>query len=223
MRAALKCLGLLVIALVAVSNALAQSNAPFRLDLVPGSTSTTAGATFNVDVVVSGLEGVSPALALTDYDLDVSYDPLILAGTGITFGTGLGGPLDSLQSSNGTGGGLIDLAEVSFLDYASLRALQDDSFVLATLSFQSLAQGVSSLEFVLGPNFIVDVQTDKSGLPGNAAGANCSVNCVSLGGARVTVAAAAVPEPGTLLLGGIGFAAVALVRRRRMAAPRFAG
>lgn len=188
-----------------------------RIDLTPAVTNTTVGSNFAVDVVLSGLSASTPSLALTDFDLDISYDTSLLNAVGVTFGTGLGGPLDGFSGFDLSVPEVVDLFAVSFLtQYVDLRALQGDTFTLATLTFSALAPGTSSLAFVQDVNFMVGLINANGQDPINGANpAQCQArSCVDVGGARVvTVPGNTVPEPSTLLL--LGIAGLALARARR--------
>jgi hypothetical protein len=189
-----------------------------RIDLNPTLTNTSVGSSFSVAVVISGLSGVSPALAVTDFDLDVSYDPALLSATGVTFGSGLGSPPD-VSGSDLSSSGVVDLFAVSFASYPTLLGLQGDSFTLATLTFQSLAPGTDSLAFVQDAFFIVDLTNvdDPSVFPVNGVdpGTCETLSCVAVGGARVVIREATVPEPNPLLLLAGAVLALAAARRAR--------
>ena len=184
-----------------------------RIDLSPPLTNATAGNAFSVGVVISGLNGPAPPLALTDFDLDISYNPSLLNALGVSFGTGLGNPPD-ISGFNLSSVGIVDLFAVSFANYATLRGLQGDSFTLATLTFRALAPGTDSLAFVSNGSFIVDLINAANQNPVNGANpANCgSRSCIDVGGARVVIRSS-VPEPNPLLL--LGAAALALAFARR--------
>jgi hypothetical protein len=192
-----------------------------RIDLNPTVTDTFVGSTFSVDVVISGLDGLSPSLAVTDFDLDISFDPARVQATGVGFGTGLGNPADIDGFDYLSTPGIVDLFAISFLDYDSLRALQGSSFTLATLTFLALGPpGTSSLEFVQGLSFIVDLINGAGQDPVNSADPqSCeALSCIGVGGARVVVRErGTVPEPNPLLLFGAGALALAVARRVRAA------
>jgi hypothetical protein len=84
------------------------------------------------------------------YDLDVTYDSSVLSATGVTFGLLLGDELlfEVLNASDVSVPGLVDFAQVSLLSDAELAALQSDPFTLATLEFDAIGVGTSSLDFV---------------------------------------------------------------------------
>lgn len=172
-----------------------------RLDVVPSFTQKFVGDVFGVDVVVSGLDAATEVVST--FDLDVSYDPAILQALGVNFGAALGGGLpNSVQFGPFIGAGVIDFAESSLLLDADLDLLQGDSVTLATLSFRAIGAGISSLEFIQDPFFILTGRFDAQGIPADL---NPDV-----GGGRVQVDARQVPVPGVLSLLGLGLIALAL-------------
>ena len=127
------------------------------LNFSPSTTTVNVGDTFDVDVVISGL--MADGEIVSAFDLDVLYDPTVLNATGVAFGLSLGDESffevfnDVIFSS-----GRIDFSAVSFLSDTELLGLQpDDSFTLATLSFDAIGAGFSSLMFdsVASPEFYV--------------------------------------------------------------------
>jgi hypothetical protein len=184
-----------------------------QIDLNPTVTNTNVGSSFTVDVVISGLSVPNPALAVTDFDLDISYDNSLLNATGVSFGTGVPPDISGFDLSVT---GVVDVFAFSFADYATLRGLQGDSFTLVTLNFQALAQGTDSLAFVQNISFIVDL-INVDGDPVNGANpAVCqSLSCIDVGGARVVIGPRnAVPEPNPLLLFAAATLALVIARRR---------
>lgn len=187
-----------------------------RIDLSPATTTTNVGSTFSVNVIVSGLSATAPALALTDFDLDIAYNPALLHASGVGFGTGLGSPPDVFGSDLSTAG-VVDLFAVSFANYAGLRAAQGDTFTLATLSFLALAPGTDSLAFEQNAGFIVDLINADNQNPVNAADAGqCQrLSCIDVGGARVVIRpSTTVPEPGSLPLIAVAAMTCLALRRR---------
>lgn len=170
----------------------------------PASPTVQFGDVFNVDVVVSGLSAAKEIVSA--YDLGVSYDPTILSASRVSFGpylndSGGTGLQDALFSSPG----IINFAELSFLSDIGLAAQQLDSFVLATLSFDTLAIGSSTLSFLPSPGFGVDVK-----------GVSAEVLRLQVGSNLITVIpSASVPEPTALALMLGAFVALHITHYRR--------
>jgi hypothetical protein len=179
-----KCLLVLGLSLLWVSPVLAIS-----LGFVP-STQTVGLGAFDVDVVISDLSGE----IVSAFDLDVTYDATNLNATGVTFGPLLGDPFlfEAVEDFDLSISGVVDFAELSLLFDFELDAIQPDTFTLATLTFDAIAVGTSSLDFIWnGSNYIIG----RNGLVLNISSTPGSVS--------------AVPEPATILLVGsglIGFA-----------------
>lgn len=170
------------------------------IEVSPSSQSVDVGSPTTVELVISGLgDGTAPSLGT--FDLDVGFDSSILSFTGATFGNqldlfGLGSLQDVIA-----GVGTVNLFELS-LDLADdLDTLQAGSFLLATLSFDALASGSSTL------SISVNALGDSLGAPLEAEVIGRTIRSVGNVGA--------VPEPTTLPLLGIGvLAMIALVLRR---------
>jgi hypothetical protein len=169
------------------------------IDFVPGSQTVPLGSAAAIDLVISGL-GDFTAPSLGAFDLDLTYDAAVLSATSVTLTPLLG---DAIQGVDLSTPGFIDLFVISLLSPTELDALQPESFVLATLSFDTIALGTSALaltEIVAGDAF------------GAALAATGGAGSIS-----VTSSGAPVPEPsltGLLLISGLG---LALTRRRRRA------
>lgn len=149
------------------------------LSVQPANTAAQVGDSFSVDLLISGLDaGVAPSLA--SFDLDLGFDAALLAFQSASFGTGL--DVLGLGSVSGTtlSAGALNLFEISLDSATDLNDLQGDSFVLASVTFQALAAGLSNLS--LNVNALAD------------ADANALVASVQDG----AVTLAAVPEPATL-------------------------
>ena len=130
---------------------------------------------------------------LAAFDIDVAYDPALLTPTGVTFGPFLGDPGlgEALTAFSFATAGVVDFAENSFLTSAELDALQSSSFSIATLSFDAIGSGAVSFS-VLGTSELIDA----AGNP------------------------LAIPEPGSMLLLGLGFAGLLTVRKKKSSSAR---
>lgn len=164
-----------------------------RLD--PSTQTVAPGALLTLHLEASDLGDLS-APSLGVWDVDIAFDPAVLGFVGASFGTGL--DLFGLGSIHDAFdlGGVLDLFEVSLDLPSDLDTLQPGAFTLATLTFEALNAGSTTLELTL------DDVGDSLGNPlvATAVGAEAVV---------------AVPEPGGLALVGLGFVGLAGWRRRR--------
>jgi hypothetical protein len=174
----------------------------------PASQVVQVGESVDVALFISGLgDGVVPSLGV--FDLHVSFDPTILAFDGATFGDPVLGDqlnlfLGSLTILDDSVPGVVNLFELSFDFPSNLVDFQAPSFTLATLTFDTLAVGTSSLD-ILDPDPLGGVVSwlgDKWGDP--------------LTFDRQSGSIAAVPEPATLLLIGTGLIGLGYFRGKSL-------
>ncbi len=158
------------------------------------------GDSVDVALVISGL-GVDSVPSVGTFDLDISFDPTILAFNTVMFGDPvLGDQLDLWGFGSWTevvlGVGTVNLYELSFDTVDDLITYQAHSFTLATLTFDTLAVGASSLD--IGINALSDAW-------GDPLIADVQSGSIS-----------AVPEPATVLLIGTGLVGLGYFRRKRV-------
>jgi hypothetical protein len=198
---------LLVAALLACTMAPSDGSATIIVSL--GSSTVATGGTASVDLRISGLTPGTTALGT--YDVNLAFDPALVAFQSVTYGdTLLGNQLDllgfgSLQVTT-PGSGIVNLFELSFDTPSALLGLQASSFTLATLSFLALAEGGSPL--ALSVNALGDQNGDVLGAS------------LQDGSIAVSAPTSAVPEPASAALLGLGLVGVWASRRRVPATAR---
>ncbi|MCB1701183.1 MAG: PEP-CTERM sorting domain-containing protein [Pseudomonadales bacterium] len=167
------------------------------ISVSPSTQTVNVGDSVFVDVIASGL-GTGTAPSIGAFDLDVLFDSAILSASTVTFGSGL--DVLGLGSLQGVfGANPVNVFEVSFDTVADLDALQPDTFLLFTIGFNAIAQGVSDIDL-----FINDVS--------DAEGNTLAVDTVS--GEINVERAQGVPTPATLMLLGLGLAALGFSRKK---------
>jgi hypothetical protein len=186
-------------------NATVSQAQGITLGFFPDFQGVVVGNQVDVDVVISGLgNGVAPSLGV--FNLYIGFDPTILAFDSVTFGDPvLGDQLDLwiLGSDTATtpGVGTVNLYELSFDSVDDLNDYQADIFTLATLTFDTLSLGTSSLDITINSEGLGDAY----GNPLTADLYSGSINVVP------------IPEPATLLLLCTGLAGIGFLTRL----PRF--
>jgi len=191
-----------------------KSEAGILLSFEPAVQDVVLGNQAVVDIVVSGL-GSYTSPSVGSFDFNVTFDD-ILEFDHYVLGTELGDLLiaEALDLSSGLVGiGDINLAEVSFVDPESLMVNQPESFVLATLYFNTIAPGTSTLRITSNQFLGVILLGDEYGSQLSFTTQEGTINVISqTGGGTVTQP---IPEPATLILMGAGFAGLGFYRRRK--------
>lgn len=210
MKSMKRVMRVLAMAIMAATLLVGSSEAAV-ISISPASQNSTIGNTVNVDILVSlGLGEVVGGVSLF-----LGFNPAILTGASYTvdpdskMGTAACGFCDF---SGGFSGGSLDLFFLAdaALNQAALGALQGGGFRLATVSFTATGNGTTPLTLSFaqpGGAFLSDANGNV--LPASAV--NGSV-CVGPG----CGGPAPVPEPGTLVLLGMGLAIAGLRHRRQM-------
>ena len=176
-----------------------------QLSFLPSSQDVFVNGTVQVAVNISLLNiGEPPSLGT--YDLDVSYNPLLLNFLNVTFGDPiLGNQLDlfglgNIQSFT-IGLGSVNLFELSFDSAADLDAFQAGDFTLFVLSFSAIAPGTNPL------TLNVNALGDAIGGPINFTQQDGSVNIIGQ--------TSEIPEPSTAYLALFAVTAILALPSRR--------
>ena len=136
----------------------AQANPvfPLTLSVIPNQSSVNIGSPLSVDVVINSIDNFD--FTLGGFDIDLAYDTSVLELTGISFGSALGDEslLESVTDSSASTSGTANLTELSFLEASAsdcvfclapyLQDLQGNSFILVSLTFDSIGTGNSGFD-----------------------------------------------------------------------------
>jgi len=184
------------------------------LSLQPAIQTAVPNDNISLNLVISGLNAGAPD-SLGDFDINIGFDSGALSFLGYSLGTSLGdiGLFEAGDFGFGDlGGGMVNIAEVSFLEANTnscvdctgpyLDDIQSGSFILATLDFMvdTLAVGSSTTVFfdtvfALGDGFGNPLVID------------------SLTNGIINNPETSVPEPTTLALMTLGL--IGIARRRK--------
>lgn len=171
----------------------------------PVAQNVTLGNQATVGIMIYGYAPGPPVnLAVGGYDFSLNYNPAILSFKALFFGTSLGSPTKSLTNySNNPVSGILQISEYSDLSASELYALQGqewptDTFIVATITFNTLGSGVSPLS--------VDINSLLTEKRENFDGTYSDPGSLTVN---------SVPEPSTFLLLGAGIGGVALLRRKK--------
>lgn len=173
------------------------------INVLPASQSVVLGSPLNISLQIAGL-GNHTAPSLGTFDINVGFDPTIVSYASAGFGDPiLGDQLDPIGLGNTInfvtpGLGTVELFDLSLDNAADLNNLQAPSFILGTLTFNSVAVGSSPL------NISINALGDADGNPLSATIVN--------GGANVT-GVTGVPEPRSYLLLSTGLIVMIYMRR----------
>lgn len=187
-------LGVLIVAIPGTASAL-------LLDFSPATQTINPGGHADIEVWLKELNGT----VIGAYDISFSFDPAVLslAASPVAFEAGLGAPGNSVHTFAIGPAGALDVAEVSLLDESGLIALQSaaNELHLFTLSFVGREGGSSGIN----PYFLKIVQSD---------GGEASYTVTFSPAVVVEPGQPVIPEPGTLLLFGVGLFGLACLRKR---------
>jgi len=177
-----------------VGMAASTATQAMTISLSPATQATAVGASFDLNVQISGLYDNDPNEVLGAYGIGINFDPTLFSATGVDFGNLLGGGTgDSFALFDSTTtAGLLTFNETSFLTDADLRLLQSDNFTLGTVHFTSLAEGAGAFTFQ-------GISLAGQTLTGSTFPSDLPVT-QTVGSSVTAQGSQAVPEPSTLWL-----------------------
>jgi len=188
-----------IIGCVAAVGIIYPASAQIALSLSPSSQTDAVGGLDTYNLIVSGLKGSADynGPALSGFIVQLDYDSTIAAAQSVAFGSKLNLLGDDFQYSDLSSiPGQITLEEFSDASSTALEGAQSSSFTLATIEFQGLAAGTTTLT--------IDPSSSLSDENGN------TLDVINLNGASFTVTP--VPEPGTCALAALALGIIALRR-----------
>lgn len=158
------------------------------LAFAPATSTVQLGNQVTVDIIVTDLANEF----VGEYDFFVNWDQNLLSLSSLTFGNFLGGSSNSLQSSDDSIPGELNIAEVAL----GTLSLQDgfNDFGIATLVFDTISAGVSTL------GFTGNIGNDPSAFLGDELG---SLLTTTAGTGEITITSA-VNEPSIMALLALG-------------------
>lgn len=173
------------------------ANANIILSLDPTTQDATLNDLVSINLMIDGL-GDGVPLSLSSFDINVAFDTSSLSFAGYNLFDGLGdlNLFQAVDTSFGDlGGGLVNIAEISFLSNFELWDFQPGSFILAELFF-TVDTVPSSSDISIDDAILFDVNGDL-------------INITDINNASIT----AVSSPANSMLMSLGLL-VLLVRKR---------
>lgn len=174
------------------------------ISLIPSVPVIDEGTTVDVDVLISDL-GSFTTQSLGGFALDVLFDETILEFNSATYSDALGIAGVETDFFTTPDIGSVTLDNFSFLLESELDALQDSSFVLATVNFIGIGAGISALDL-----FLVDIAS-ADGFTDLTSNVSVTTNLPTVEVLDVVNA----PAPFTIMLLIPAFALMGMMRKRK--------
>lgn len=148
---------------------------PFTLSVIPNHSNVSLGSPLSVDIVINSIDNFD--FTLGGFDIDLAYNTSVLNLTGISFGTALGdeSAFESVTDTSASIPGNANLTELSYLEARSsdcvfcqvpyLEDLQGNSFILVSLTFDTIGAGNSGFDLninVLSDGYANPLEANKN-------------------------------------------------------------
>jgi hypothetical protein len=171
---------------IAAAGLAVSASAQISLILTPANQAiTTTGGTVTYNLNISGLKGSADlnGPVLGGFEITLNYNPTIALAQSVTFGNSSG--TDLLNPQGGafayqdlTTAGQVLLMESTSDTAAALEAAQGKSFTLATITFQGVGLGTTSLTFDLTNTSLSDENALTLDMAGGATGGTLTVTAI---------------------------------------------
>lgn len=207
-----RCISCMALCLLTLFPIAKNANAnTISIDFTPLYQEVTLGNTAQVGIKISGLDDFT-APALYSFDLEIVFDPSMLAFSDVSYGDPvLGDQLDisGLGTSISTNlyphpsistSFIVNLTEQSFDPTNILNDQQAGDFLLATLSFTTIKTGSAAV------GILVNQLRDTDGL-------DLALSYAGVG--EIRIQPSLIPEPNMMALLGIGLMALSWLQGRR--------
>lgn len=163
----------------------------YSISLAPSTQTIDVGNAASINIDLS----IAPQEELFGFDFDLAFDPSVLSFNNLSVHSALSGYLTGYTAPSAGSPGLVTFDGA--LDLFSIAGLTQGTYTLASLSFDGIGQGSSTVDLT---GDVLDLNPASGLVPVSA---------------TASVTTASVPEPGSMLFLGMGLAGFAALRRAR--------